>query len=88
MSEYTKLATEAGDQYLAAVSESQKMFLKSLEPFQAMAKSMPTMPMPEFTSDFPTPKEIADAQFAFAKKLLKQQQDFTNKLFATGTPAS
>jgi len=84
MSEYVKLATGASDQFLAALAESQKTFLKSLSavssswtPVQA-----PVAAVPAFAADLPTPKEIVEANFAFASKLLKQQKDFTEKFFA------
>ena len=84
MSEYVKLATGAGDQFLAALAESQETFLKSLSavssswtPVQA-----PVAAVPAFAADLPTPKEIVEANFAFASKLLKQQKDFTEKFFA------
>jgi hypothetical protein len=84
MSEYVKLATGASDQFLAALAESQETFLKSLSavssswtPVQA-----PVAAVPAFAADLPTPKEIVEANFAFASKLLKQQKDFTEKFFA------
>ncbi len=84
MSEYVKLATGASDQFLAALAESQETFLKSLSavssswtPVQA-----PVAAVPAFAADLPTPKEIIEANFAFASKLLKQQKDFTEKFFA------
>jgi len=80
---FVKLATEAGDQYLAALAETQEAFLKSLA-----ALSTPPPPPPAFTPALPTFQEMAEASFAFTQKLLKQQKDFTEKLFATATPAS
>ena len=84
MSEYVKLATGAGDQYLAALAESQETFLKSLSavssswtPVQA-----PVAAVPAFAAELPTPKEVVEANFAFASKLLKQQKEFTDKFFA------
>ena len=84
MSEYVKLATGAGDQFLAALAETQETFLKSLSavssswtPVQA-----PVAAVPAFAAELPTPKEVLDANFAFASKLLKQQKEFTEKLFA------
>jgi hypothetical protein len=88
MSEYVKLAASAGDQFLSALSESQEQFLKNFSTFASYAPKAADMPMPEFAGELPTPKEIADANFAFAKKLLKQQKDFADKFFAASTPAS
>ena len=83
MSEYVKLATGAGDQFLATLAESQETFLKSLSaaastwtPLQA------PVAVPAFAAELPTPKEVVEANFAFASKLLKQQKDFTDKFFA------
>ena len=84
MSEYVKLATGAGDQFLAALAETQETFLKSLSavssswtPVQA-----PVAAVPAFAAELPTPKEVVEANFAFASKLLKQQKEFTEKFFA------
>ncbi len=87
MSDYVKLAAEAGDQYLAALSESQETFLKSLAPMSELATSVPPMAMPTFAPDLPTPQEIIEANFAFASKLLKQQKKFSDKFLAS-VPAS
>lgn len=88
MSNYSKIAAEAGDKYLTALAESQEQILKSLSGFSSWAPALPSIPTPALAADLPTPKEIAEANFAFAAKLLKQQKAFAEKLFATSTPAS
>ena len=83
MSEYVKLATGAGDQFLATLAESQETFLKSVS---ALSSSWPPVqtpvPVPAFAAELPTPKEVVEANFAFASRLLKQQKEFTDKFFA------
>jgi len=85
MSNYVKLATDAGDQYLATLSEMQENFLKASSAFAAKF----TPPTPAFeipaavAAAVPTPAEVTEASFAFAQKLLKQQKSFSEKLFAT-----
>jgi hypothetical protein len=83
MSNYVKLATEAGDQYLTALAEGQEQFLKSMSGFAAWAPKATSIPTPPYLADLPTPKEVAEANFAFAAKLLKQQKTFTDKMFGT-----
>lgn len=87
MSEYAKLAASAGDQYLAALAESQETFLKAIAPYSQWTMQQPKAPAPGFAADLPTPLEIVEANFAFAGKLLKQQKKFYEKLFET-TPAA
>jgi hypothetical protein len=88
MSNYVKLAAEAGDQYLATLAESQEQFLKYLKASAAWTPAANPVAASPFSEDYlPTPREIFEANFAFAAKLLKQQQKFSEKLFAT-TPAS
>ena len=87
MSDYVKRATGAADQYLTALAESQEQFLKTLTAFSAWVPKTPATPVPEFVAELPTPKEVVEANFAFAAKLLKQQKDFTEKLVAATTPA-
>ena len=89
MSDYVKQATGIGDQDLTALAESQEQFLKTLAAFSAWVPKVPaTTPAPEFAAALPTPKEVVEANFAFATKLLKQQKDFTEKLVAATTPAN
>ena len=82
MSDYVKRASGFGDQYLTALAENQEQFLKSLATFSSWVPKVPAAPAPEFTTELPTAKEIVEANFAFAAKLLKQQKDFTEKFVA------
>lgn len=86
MSDYVKLASGAGDQYLTALAESQEQFLKSVATFNAWLPKVPTPPAaPAFGAELPTVKEVMEANFAFATKLLKQQKDFAEKLVAASS---
>ena len=85
MSNYGKFAAETTDRYFAALDAAQQNFLKSFATFSASvpASSMPSQPaMP----GLPTAQEVIEATFAFAQKLLNQQQSFMQKLVAT-TPS-
>ena len=89
MSNYVKLATDAGDQYLASLAEIQENFLKASAAFTArFAAMVPGFETPAALAAFPTAHEVSDASFAFAQKLLKQQKSFTEKLFASSTPTA
>jgi hypothetical protein len=89
MSNYVKLATDAGDQYLASLAEIQENFLKATTAFAARFASATPIAIPAFVApDMPTAQEVTEASFAFAQKLLKQQKGFSEKLFAAGTPAA
>ena len=91
MSDYVKIASGAGDQFLAALAEGQEAFLKSVTAFSTWAPAPAAAPVAPFAAPFaaelPTPKEVAEANFAFATKLLKQQKDFTEKFLAATSPA-
>jgi hypothetical protein len=85
MSNYVKLATDAGDQYLTSLAEMQENFLKATTAFAAR---FPPVAIPAFVGpELPTAQEVSEATFAFAQKLLKHQKSFSEKLFAAGTPA-
>jgi len=88
MSNYVKLAAEASDQYLGLLAESQEQFLKAVKTLSAWVPAAPPVTAAPFTTDFPTPREIAEANFAFAAKLLERQKVFTEKFFAATSPAS
>ena len=88
MSDYVKRASGLGDQYLSALAESQEQFLKNVTAFSAWKIPTVTVPVPDAAVELPTPKEIVEANFAFAAKLLKQQKDFTEKLVAATIPAN
>ena len=86
MSEYVKLATGAGDQFLATLAESQETFLKSLSAVSSSWTPVQApVAVPAYAAELPTPKEVVEANFAFASKLLKQQKEFTDKFFAATT---
>jgi len=89
MSNYVKLATDAGDQYLSTLAEAQETFLKNTAAFTAQfANVTPPFEVPAaFTATFPTAQEVTEASFAFAQKLLKQQKTFAEKL-AGSAPAA
>jgi hypothetical protein len=91
MNDYVKIATEAGDQYLTALAETQEQFLKYLKAFATWTPAAAAAPLPMMPwfakASLPSPSEIISANFAFAEKMLKQQQAFTEKLFATSAPA-
>ena len=88
MSNYVKLAADAGDKYLASLAEMQENFLKATAAFAA--RFTPTTPVtmpPGFTApELPSAHEITEASFAFAQKLLKQQKSFAEKVLATSEP--
>jgi hypothetical protein len=79
MSTYAKFAAEAGDRYLEAMGQTQDNFLMAMEMSKAWAPAMPATPI----ADFPSPQEVVDVSFGFTQKLLKQQQDFVEKLIDT-----
>ncbi len=83
MSNYVKLATDAGDQFLASLAELQETFLKNAA---AMASRFtPVTPIetpPAFAAVLPTVQEVTEASFVFAQKLLKQQKSFAEKMLA------
>ena len=89
MSNYVKLATDAGDQYLASIGEMQENFLKTTTALAAKFTPVTPVAMPAFAAaDLPTAQEITEASFAFAQKLLKQQKSFAEKMLAASTPAT
>ena len=87
MSEYLKLATGAGDQYLAALAEVQDRFLKMVA--VAPSWTAPAMPMGGmlFATELPTARQIVETNFTFTEKWLKQQKAFADRLFGIGAPA-
>jgi len=87
MPNFIKLATDTGDQYLAALAESQEQFLKYLKAFSSWTPTVAQTATATVTpEDFlATPKEIYEANLAFTTKLMKQQKAFGEKLFAVST---
>ena len=87
MTTYGKIAADAGDQYLAAISQAQENFINAIGMSMAWAPAAPVATA--LPADFPTPQEMIGVSFGFAQKLLKQQQDFAEKLIAaTETPST
>lgn len=90
MSNYVKLAADAGDQYLASLADIQENFLKATTAFAArFTPATPVTMPPGFVSpELPSAQEMTEASFAFAQKLLKQQKSFAEKMLASGAPAA
>jgi hypothetical protein len=90
MSNYVKLAAEAGDQYLASLAGMQENFLKTTTAFAArFPPATPvTMPAGFAAPELPSAQEMTEASFAFAQKLLKQQKGFAEKMLASSAPAT
>jgi hypothetical protein len=88
MSDYVKLANGATEQYLTALAESQEQFLKSVTAFNSWLPKVASAPAPAFATELPTAKEVVEANFAFASKLLKQQKEFAEKLVSVSSSAS
>ena len=82
MSNYGKLVAETTDQYLAALDAAQQNFLKSFATFSASVPVSPMSSQPAMPG-MPTVREVIEASFSFAQKLLNQQQSFMQKLVAT-----
>jgi hypothetical protein len=85
MSNYVKLANEASDTYFAALNENQENFLKSIAALAAWFPASPT-PTAQASAELPTMHEIIEANFGFAQRSLKQQQEFMEKFIAASTP--
>lgn len=90
MSNYVKLATDAGDQYLSSLAEIQENFLKTTTALASrFTPPAPIATPPAFAApELPTAQEVTEATFAFAQKLLKQQKSFVEKMLAASTPSS
>ena len=94
MSNYVKLATDAGDQYLASLAEMQENFLKATTAFASRLMPVTPVAVPPAlaaaaaAADVPSAQEVTEASFAFAQKLLKQQKSFAEKILAASTPAT
>ena len=85
MSNYGRLVAETTDQYFASMDAAQQNFLKSVATFSASVPASPMSSQPAMPG-LPTAQEVIEASFAFAQKLLNQQQRFMQKLVAT-TPS-
>jgi hypothetical protein len=94
MSTFTAQASDAADQYFAAVSKAQDSAIEAVSTFAATtadaAKNVPALPaVPALpVNDLPTPEEISAAYFSFTEKLVANQKDYTARFFAAATPAS
>jgi hypothetical protein len=81
------MATDAGDQYLATLSEMQENFLKATSAYASKFTAPPAPVENPYASMFPSPTEMTEAGFSFAQKLLAQQKTFAQKLLAASAPA-
>jgi len=82
MTNYLKAFTESGDRYLSAMADAQEQFLK----YMKLAADTSTPAAPFFfvrPGVVPALGDIWTANFEFAEKLLKNNQAFVERLFAT-----
>ena len=86
MSTYTKLAAEAGDQYLAGLEKRQENYLKMVAATSAWLPKAPKET--KAAASMLTPKQLADLNFSFANKLLEQQKAFAGQVLSVNKPAS
>jgi hypothetical protein len=84
MSNYPNAAAEAGDKYLAMLAQGQEQFVEFVRSSRELIPQVPA----EFAAQaspapfaMPSPQDVADAQYQFATKLLKQQETFTRRLY-------
>jgi hypothetical protein len=84
MSDYPKLAAEAGDRYLAVLAARQESFLNYVAAARTLAGPRPVLPIA--ASALATTQQLNEAQFEFAARLLAQQKRFFDALFTQ--PAS
>ena len=78
---YLKAFTESGDRYLSAVADAQEQLLK----YMKLAADTSTTAAPFFFQPGVVPAlgDISTANFEFTEKLLKSNQAFVERLFAT-----
>jgi hypothetical protein len=84
MSNYLNLAAEAGDKYLAMLAQSQDQIIEFVRSSRELMPHVPASYGAQFSEmpfPVPSPRDLADAQFEFASRLLKQQEGFTRKLY-------
>jgi hypothetical protein len=81
MSDFTALATKAGDQYLEALAKAQEVVLGAVAQF---TKQIPESPVASTlpASVAPAMRDAAQASLDFAQKALDQQKDYVEKLLA------
>ena len=69
---------------LAAIKRSQEATLKVVsawsESVKKLAPSLPDMPKLPHLDSLPTPSELSDQFFAFAKEMMVAEQDFVQRL--------
>ncbi|WP_198344017.1 hypothetical protein [Mycobacterium dioxanotrophicus] len=88
MSDYTEIANQLTDQWIASLERAKN----ALPDLDESLKALPTIPgvstagFPEVPS-LPSPKEVVEANYAIAQRLLEAQRDFTLAVIEKSTPA-
>jgi len=80
----TKEESKVQQELLAAMKRSQEATLKVVsawsESVKKLAPTLPDMPKLPHLDSLPTPGELSDQFFAFAKELMVAEQEFVQKL--------
>ena len=80
MTNYLKAFSESGDRYLSAVADAQEQFLKYMKLAADTPAAAPFFFRPPVVPEL---GDISTANFEFAEKLLRSNQAFVERLFAT-----
>jgi len=88
MSDFAKQASEAAEQYLAAIQKIQDASLDAVarvtsaipDAAKDAAKNVPSLPTPE---GLPTVEEVSAAYFDFTENLVANQKAYTEKILST-----
>jgi len=92
MSDFSKQAQEAAEQYLAAIQKIQDASLDAIsrvtssipDAAKDAAKNVPSLPTPE---GLPTVEEVSTAYFDFTEKLVANQKSYTEKFLTAVKPS-
>ena len=92
MSDFSKQAQEAAEQYLAAIQKIQDASLDAISRMSSSipdaakdaAKNVPSLPTPE---GLPTVEEVSTAYFDFTEKLVANQKSYTEKFLTAVKPS-
>ena len=94
MSDFVNKASEATDQFLSSLAKGQDALLQAATAAAKQSAAFPIpaapavqLPVSNFLAEVPTAREVYEASFDFAQKLLAHQKAYAEKFIAVGESA-
>lgn len=89
MAAATDYSTQAQDQLLSTIRQTQEAVVKAVESWASAVSKLPSVPSVKlpYAEELPSAEDVLETGFSFAQKLLDAQHEFALNLLKAAAPA-